>query len=349
MTSDPSIYDNPNVLIGDNGIPSQNYSPDAIKRDTEIPTENYNPIALKSIFKNLPDDNQPGKKGVKLFKEWSKSSQCNRWTEDLNHLNRLEPKEIILLYEQLPKMILGEISNIDSPKYKAFQHQQNYYNATSVWMMYWNSNFIFPAILEKSPYIEYEKDSNVLKSELNLCKMFLRYDSTGLKDLFAPFSLWLCMEYAKAIKKFSDSGLTELLPIDKLKTKNTIHNEAKNYIDLLVGKEQFKPSEANYLRSINDLFHRLPDWIIWQCKQLAENAKINEKDKELNPEKTFDEYIKSQKAFQNLNINPAGTSRHSIQVYQPENSDPKIYITQTKPPKPPKSKPRKAKRRFKDC
>lgn len=338
MKNDPSVYDDPNMLIGDSGATSQNLSK-VVTKHGGTPNENYSPIALRNIFENLPNDNQPTEEGERIFKKWGQSSQCNRFTEALNHLNQLEPKEIIHLYEQLPTVILGATPKIDSPKYIAFQHQQNYYNATSVWMMYWNSNLKFPAILEKSPYIEYEKDSWVLNSELNLCKMLLRYESTGFNEMFAPFTLWICMEYAKAIKSFKKLGLTKTLQSSELRTKNTIHNEAKGYISLLKESKDFKPNKSDYIKGINDFFYRLPDWIIWECRQLAENAKINEKDKELSPEKTFDEYIESQKAFQNLNVNPKGSSRHAIQVYQSENSEPKTYTTKTKLPKSPKAKP----------
>ena len=179
--------------------------------------------------------------------------------------------------------------------------------------------------------------------------MFLDYDSSGFNEIFAPFSLWICMEYAKAVKSFKKLGLTKPLQLSELRTKNTIHNEASNYIDLLKGNKRLELNESNYLRGIKDLFYRLPDFIIWESRKIAENAKFEEEDKELNHEKTFDEYVKSQQTFQNLNINPKGRSRHAIQVYQSKNSEPETYTTKTKLPKSPKTKSRKAKRGFSNC
>ena len=62
MIDDPSIYDDPNMLIGDSGVPSQNLSKVVTKHEGKC-NENYSQIALRNIFENLPNDDKPGKLG----------------------------------------------------------------------------------------------------------------------------------------------------------------------------------------------------------------------------------------------------------------------------------------------
>lgn len=355
MLDDPSIYDDPNVLVGDKPISTNNDR--QIKNNRDEPDLNYAPIALRNIFQNLPKDNQPGDDWRKELQKWGRSD-FSRWIYDLKYItNNLTTEDVLNLYRKLPTIILGS-PKTGSKKYQVFKHYQRYFDATSAWMRYLAySDVERPLYLTKKPYITYEKDALVLNNELNLCKIFLLHDSAKVNHIFfkKPIVLWLLIQYAEAMKQFKSAGLLKPLSINDLKTKDDIYKESRNYIKPLLDSEldleNLKSKNSIIIKNTKDLFYNLPDFVVWRCKRMAEQDKEKNhvKNHESSPFFFFNKYVKSLKTIQNLNRN-GSQNRHAIHLYNSEKST-KIYITKSKRPslKPSKRKYRKAKHGFSNC
>ncbi|MEO1762607.1 MAG: hypothetical protein AAFR83_11690, partial [Cyanobacteria bacterium J06629_18] len=223
---------------------------------------------------------------------------------------------------------------INSKKYLVFQHYQSYFDATSAWMKFFaSSDVLLPSFLTEEPYHKFRKDALMLNHELNLCKVFLAHDSTRLKRIVTTsISLWLFIQYAKAVNEFTEAGLFKPLPIVELKTKSDNYKETGDYISSLKNSENLNRYSTIIIRNLKDLFNNLPSFVIWECRQIAEQdeEKGDGEEKDTPPFNAFNEFLSSMEAVQNLNRN-GGEDRHAMTLYDSGNST-AIFTTKTKRP-----------------
>ncbi|MBW4635957.1 MAG: hypothetical protein KME30_29970 [Iphinoe sp. HA4291-MV1] len=253
---DFSIYDDPNVLVGDPKV--ERYA---------IAKSNINlTLDLMPVNGNTYDE------FVQILKEWYETKNYTKWVQAFDYFSTLKMKDYLWLLTYFPQIFLKKPPNtLDSERKKLFKNYSDGYVCCSKLLASDFLGYDIPPnpLLKGEIFKLYKPEVKVKFEKLNLCQGLIHH-SLGefFKGTFVHgANLWFWWEVSDCLKKVDN--LLNPKDVNSIRSKKILNDVEGKRVDYLAGFSRNTDIYFKEIKGIKDLFYHLGDFVESNCRAIA--------------------------------------------------------------------------------
>ena len=267
---DPSIFDNSDIFIGDNGVvvPESRQVVKELNNYADIDEESLCQSHLLTVLNNWCPS------GREAEERWKYSEQSQKWHQSWTFLQNLTTEGYILLYGSFPSPFLAREPTRDKPK-EVYDNFRDAYRLDALWTLKLvNFDIPKPDILDAPRVKERETFGQLNQAELLLCQAYLNHEKCRwvFRSMFRhEANLWFWLQVARCKHGCQKHGLTERLHPSQIGIKGDLTKEWGQDLARIAGEETTKPKNYIKLGDCSDFLTKLPTLFYSEVRSIASN------------------------------------------------------------------------------